>query len=174
MDTDNIVSFLLETQNWRELEDLVTVNKIAMATLFEPDKEIYLLSSTELHVSSMWAFRGQFKLSLESLLAAHSLKLSESPIDLQNTCWIEDNLATIHGCLQDFDTAIEWIERSCATWKCWSESADVDFKCPPLLMLTHGRILAHGRRLDEARTQLSEAMDGFLSAEPFVWAPAAT
>jgi len=172
--TDTIISFLLETQNWRELEDLVTINKIAMATLPEAEKEIYLLSSTEIHVSSMWAFRGQFKLALESLLMAHSLKLSECPIDLQNTCWIEDNLATIHGCLLDFSTAIEWIERSRATWMCWSESAGVEFKCPPLLMLTHGRILAHGRRLDEARAQLSEAVDGFLSAQPFVWAPTAT
>ena len=43
MYTDTAVSFLLETQNWRELEDLVTVNKIAMATLSEPGKEIYLL-----------------------------------------------------------------------------------------------------------------------------------
>jgi hypothetical protein len=172
--TDTIIRFLLETQNWRELEDLVTVNEIAMATLPEPDKEIYLLSSTEIHVSSMWAFRGRFKLALESLLTAHSLKLTESPLDLQNICWVEDNLATIHGCLRDFDTAIEWIERSRATWKRWSESAGVEFKCPPLLMLTHGRILAHGRRLDEARAQLSESIDGLLSAEPFVWAPAAT
>ncbi|KAM5347078.1 hypothetical protein ACJ41O_010083 [Fusarium nematophilum] len=166
--------YLLETQNWRELEDLVTVNKIAMATLPEPDKEIYLLSSTEIHVASMWAFRGQFKMALESLLTAHSLKLTESPIDLQNICWIEDNLASIYGCLGDFDTAIAWIERSRASWKRWSESAGVEFKCPPLLKLTHGRILAHGGRLDEARVQLTEAIDGLLSAEPFVWAPTAT
>lgn len=174
MYTDTAISFLLETQNWRELEDLVTVNKIAMATLPEPDKEIYLLSSTEIHVASMWAFRGRFKMALKSLLTAHSLKLAESPIDLQNTCWIEDNLASIYGCLGNFNTAVGWIERSRATWKRWSESTGVEFKCPPLLKLTHGRILAHGGRLDEARVQLTEAIDGLLSAEPFVWAPAAT
>lgn len=173
MYTDTAVSFLLETQNWRELEDLVNVNKIAMATLSEPGKEIYLLSSTEIHVASMWAFRGRFNTALESLLTAHSLKLAESIIDLQNTCWIEDNLATIYGCLGDFDTAIVWIKRSCATWKRWSESTGVEFKCPPLLKLTHGRILAHGGRLDEAREKLTEAMNGLLSAEPFVWAPTA-
>jgi hypothetical protein len=171
---DTLVSFLLETQNWRELEDLVTVNKIAMATLSEPEKEIYLLSSAEIYVSSMWAFGGQFKLAFESLLVAHSLKLSESPIDVQNTCWIEDNLATIHGCLRDFDTAIKWIKRSRETWKCWSELAGVESKTPSLLMLRQGRILAHGRRLDEARAQLNEAMDGLLCAQPFVWAPEAT
>lgn len=174
MYTDTAVSFLLETQNWRELEDLVTVNKIAMATLPERDKEIYLLSSTEIHVASMWAFRGRFKMALKSLLTAHSLKLAEFPIDLQNTCWIEDNLASIYGCLGDFDAAIEWIERSRATWKRWSESTGVEFKCPPLLKLTHGRILTHGGRLDEARVQLTEAIDGLLSGEPFVWAPTAT
>ena len=168
------ISFLLETQNWRELEDLVTVNKIAMATLPEPDREIHLLSSTEIHVSSMWAFRGRFKIALKSLQTAHSLKQSESPIDLQNTCWIEDNLATIYGCLGDFDTGIEWIERSRATWQRWTEAEDVEFKCPPLLKLTHGRILAHARKLDEARVQLTEAIDGLLSAEPVVWAPVAT
>lgn len=54
--TDTVIRFLLETQNWRELEDLVAVNKIAMATLPDQDKEIYLLSSTEIHVASMWAF----------------------------------------------------------------------------------------------------------------------
>lgn len=145
-----------------------------MATLPEPDKEIYLLSSTEIHVSSMWAFRGRFEMALKSLLMAHSLELTESPVDLQNTCWIEDNLATIYGCLRKFDIAIEWMERSLATWKRWSESTVVQFKCPPLLKLTHGRILAHGGRLDEAKVQLTEAIDGFLSAEPFVWAPTAT
>lgn len=172
--TDTAVSFLLETQNWRELEDLVTVNKIAIATLPDPDKEIYLHSSTEIHVASMWAFRGRFKLALKSLLTAHSLKLAEAPIDLQNICWIEDNLATIYGCLGDYDLAIEWIERSRATWKRWSESTSVEFKCPPLIKLTHGRILTHGGRLNEARVQLTEAIDGLLSAEPFVWAPTAT
>lgn len=174
MFTDATIRFLLETQNWRELEDIVTINKIAMATLPEPDKEIYLLSSTEIHVASMWAFRGLFKMALKSLLTAHSLKLAEPHIDLQNTCWIEDNLASIYGCLRDFDTAVEWIERSRATWKHWSESTSLEFKCPPLLNLTHGRILAHGGRLDEARMQLTEAMDGLLAAKPFVWAPTAT
>ncbi|PKY07762.1 hypothetical protein P168DRAFT_322995 [Aspergillus campestris IBT 28561] len=166
--------YLLETQNWRELEDLVTANRIAMATLPDADKEIYLPSSTEIHVASMWAFRGKFNLALESLLIAHNLKLSESPVDLQNLCWIEDNLATIYGCLRDFKTAIQWIERSRDTWKRWSESAGLEFNCPPLLKLTHGRILAHGRNFDEARVQLTEAIDGLLSAEPFVWAPTAT
>ncbi|KAJ6158982.1 hypothetical protein N7485_011808 [Penicillium canescens] len=166
--------YLLETQNWRELEDLVTVNRIAMATVPEPDKEIYLLSSTEIHVATMWAFRGRFKMALESLLKAHNLKMAESPIDLQNICWIEDNLATIYACLGEFDTAIEWSERSRATWMHWSDSTGVEFKCPPLLKLTHGRILAHGGLLNEARVQLFEAIDGLLSAEPFVWAPAAT
>lgn len=78
-----------------------------MATLPQPSKEIYFLSSTEIHVASMWAFRGRFSMALESLLTAHSLELAESVIDLQNTCWIEDNLATIYGCLGDFDSAIE-------------------------------------------------------------------
>lgn len=150
MYTDAAVSYLLETQNWRELEDLVIVNKIAIATLPEPDKEIYLLLSTEIHVASMWAFRGRFNMALKSLLTAHDLKLSESPIDLQNICWIEDNLATIYGCLGDFDAAIEWIERSRATWKPWSNSTGTKFKCPPLLKLTHGRLLTHVGRLDEA------------------------
>ncbi|KAA8645136.1 uncharacterized protein ATNIH1004_009353 [Aspergillus tanneri] len=72
--------YLLKTQNWRELEDLVSVNKIAMQTLPQPDKEIYLLSSTEIHVASMWAFWGQFKLALNSLLTAHSLKQAENPV----------------------------------------------------------------------------------------------
>ena len=47
------ISFLLETQNWRELEDLITGNRIAMGTIPEPIKEIYLLSSTKTHVASM-------------------------------------------------------------------------------------------------------------------------
>lgn len=145
-----------------------------MTALPDPDKQIYLLSSTEIHVSSMWAFRGRFKLALDSLLTAHSLKLTETPPDLQNTCWIEDNLASIYGCLGDFGTAVEWAERSRATWKRWSESAGVEFMCPPLLKLTHGRILTHGGWLDEARVQLTEAVDGLFSAEPFVWAPTAT
>lgn len=170
--TDIAVRFLLETQNWRELEDLVTINKIALATLSEADKEIYLLSSTEIHIASMWAFRGRFHTALESLLAAHRLKLVERVIDLQNTCWIEDNLASIYGCLRDFDTAIEWVERSHVTWKRWSESMDIEFKCPPLLKLTYGRILTHGGRLNEARVELTEAMQGLLSAELFVWAAA--
>ena len=120
------------------------------------------------------SFRGRFKMALKSLLTAHSLKLAESTIDLQNICWIEDNLASIYGCLGDFDTAIVWNERSHATWKRWSESTGVEFKCPPLLKLTRGRILTHGGRLDESREQLTEAVGGLLSAEPFVWAPTAT
>ena len=115
-----------------------------MGTLPEPSKEIYLLSSTEIHVASMWAFRGRFRMALESLLIAHSLKLAEPVVDLQNTCWIEDNLASIYGCLVEFDTAIEWVKRSYTTWRRWSESEGVGFKCPPLLKLTHGRILTHG------------------------------
>lgn len=174
MHANGIISFLLETQNWRELEDLVTVNKIAIATLSNPDEEIYLLSSTEIHVSSMWAFQGRFQPALESLQVAYNLEQSKPQIDLQNICWIEDNLATIHGCLRNFDTAIEWSERSRATWQAWSKSAGVEFKCPQLLLLTHGRILAHGQRLDEARAQLIKAIDGFRSAETFVWAPTAT
>lgn len=170
---NDIISFLLETQNWRELEDLVTVNNIAIATLPRPAEEIYLLSSTEIHVSSMWAFQGRFQLAHKSLQAAHSLKQSETPVDLQTTCWIGDNMATIHGCLLDYDTAIDWSELSRATWKAWSESAGIEFKCPPLLTLTHGRILAHGQRFDEARARLNEALDEFRSAEPFVWAPTA-
>lgn len=145
-----------------------------MATLPEPAKEIYLLSSTETHVASMWAFRGRFTMALDSLLKAHSLKMAESPVDLQNMCWIEDNLATIYACLGEFHDAIEWSERSRKTWMDWSKSMGVEFKCPPLLKLTHGRILAHGGWLDEARVQLTEAIDELLSAEPFVWAPTAT
>lgn len=152
----------------------MSVNKIAIQTLPQPDKEIYLLSSTEIHVASMWAFRGQFKLALNSLLTAHSLKQAENPVDLPNTCWIEDNLATIYGCLGDFDIAVEWTDRSRATWRAWSESSGIEFKCPPLLKLTHGRILLFAGRLDEARTLLNEALDGLLAAVPFVWAPAAT
>lgn len=113
-------------------------------------------------------------MALESLLTAHSLKQTETPIDLQNITWIKDNLASIYGCLGDFDTAIEWIESSCTTWKRWAESTGAEFKCPPLLKLTHGRLLAHGGRLHDARMLLTEAIDGVLCAEPFVWAPTAT
>lgn len=113
-------------------------------------------------------------MALQSLLAAQSLKLAESSINLQNICWIEDNLATIYRCLGDFDLAIEWIERSHTTWKFWSVLTSVEVKCPPLIKLTHGGILTHGGRLNEARVQLIEAIDGFLSAEPLFWSPIAT
>lgn len=152
----------------------MSVNKIAMQTLPQPHKEIYLLSSTEIHVASMWAFRGQFKLALNSLLTAHSLKQTENPIDLPNTCWIEDNLATIYGCLGDFDAAIKWADRSRETWRAWSESSGAEFRCPPLLKLTHGRILVYAGRLEEAEMLLNEALDELLAAVPFVWAPTAT
>ena len=122
----------------------------------------------------MWAFRGQFKLALTSLLTAHRLKLSESPVDLCNICWIEDNLATIYGCLGDFDTAVMWAQRSRVTWERWTESKGIEFKCPPLLELTHGRILVYSGKLDEARIFLNKALNGFLAAVPFVWAPTAT
>ncbi|KAI6783831.1 uncharacterized protein J7T54_001707 [Emericellopsis cladophorae] len=122
----------------------------------------------------MWAFRARFKLALESLQTAHGLKLPESPIELQNLCWMEDKMASIYGYLGDHKMGLEWIERSLETWRRWSESTGAALACPPLLKLTHGRILAHGGWLDEARFQLTEAIDGLLSAKPLVWAPTAS
>ena len=69
----------------------------------------------------------------------------------------------------EFDTAIKLVKRSYTTGRRWSKSEGVEFKCRPLLKLTHGGILTHGGKLDEARVELTDAVDGLLSAEPFVW-----
>lgn len=165
--------FLLEQQNWTELEDLVTVNKIAMSTLPEQDSELYMLSATETHIAQMWARQGRFRIALESMLTARNIKLSASRVELQNVSYTEDHIGNFYASMGELDLALEWLKRSASTWQRWSESAGIEFHRPPLQRLSEGIALTYRRQFNEAAIELNQTLDEVMESEPFLWALAA-
>jgi len=132
-----------------------------------------MLSATETHVAQMWARQGRYRIALASMLTARDIKLSAPHVDLQNVSSTEHNTSTFYLCMSQIDSALEWNQRSRATWQRWSELAAVEFRWPSPQRLAYGQILSYANRFEEAKGELSTALEEFLTNEPLIWAMAA-
>ncbi|KAK1720838.1 Tetratricopeptide-like helical [Colletotrichum lupini] len=164
--------FLLEQQTWPELEDLVEIGKLALATLPEQDPELYNLTSPDTYIAQMWARRGHYRLAIEVMVSARNMKLKAPQEDHQNLSWMANNISAFYSCLGEYKTALEWQETSRVSWKRWAKSENVEFHWHPNQRYGKGRTLAYMKRYDEARTDIDESLEDMLTTKPVIWGTA--
>ncbi|KAK1508064.1 uncharacterized protein CCOS01_16065 [Colletotrichum costaricense] len=164
--------FLLEQQTWPELEDLVEIGKLALATLPEQDPELYNLTSPDTYIAQMWARRGHYRLAIEVMVSARNMKLKAPQEDHQNLSWMANNISAFYSCLGEYKTALEWQETSRVSWERWAKSENVEFHWHPNQRYGKGRTLAYMKRYDEARTDIDESLEDMLTTKPVIWGTA--
>ncbi|KAJ0323159.1 hypothetical protein COL5a_008379 [Colletotrichum fioriniae] len=164
--------FLLEQQTWPELEDLVEVGKLALATLPEQDPELYNLTSPGTYIGQMWARRGHYRLAIEVMVSARNMKLKAPQEDHQNLSWMANNISAFFSCLGEYETALEWQETSKVSWERWAKSENVEFHWHPNQRYGKGRTLAYMKRYDEARTDIDESLEDMMTTKPVIWGTA--
>ncbi|KAK1506881.1 hypothetical protein CTAM01_03213 [Colletotrichum tamarilloi] len=164
--------FLLEQQTWPELEDLVEIGKLALATLPEQDPELYNLTSPDTYIAQMWARRGHYRLAIEVMVSARNMKLKAPQEDHQNLSWMANNISAFYSCLGEYKTALEWQETSRVAWERWAKSENVEFHWHPNQRYGKGRTLAYMKRYDEARTDIDESLEDMLTTKPVIWGTA--
>lgn len=164
--------FLLEQQTWPELEDLVEVGKLALATLPEQDPELYNLTSPDTYIGQMWARRGHYRLAIEVMVSARNMKLKAPQEDHQNLSWMANNISAFFSCLGEYETALEWQETSKVSWERWAKSENVEFHWHPNQRYGKGRTLAYMKRYDEARTDIDESLEDMMTTKPVIWGTA--
>ncbi|KAK1531177.1 hypothetical protein CPAR01_10826 [Colletotrichum paranaense] len=164
--------FLLEQQTWPELEDLVEIGKLALATLPEQDHELYNLTSPDTYIAQMWARRGHYRLAIEVMVSARNMKLKAPQEDHQNLSWMANNISAFYSCLGEYKTALEWQETSRVSWELWAKSENVEFHWHPNQRYGKGRTLAYMKRYDEARTDIDESLEDMLTTKPVIWGTA--
>ncbi|UQC89508.1 uncharacterized protein CLUP02_15039 [Colletotrichum lupini] len=169
---DSLLWFLLEQQTWPELEDLVEIGKLALATLPEQDPELYNLTSPDTYIAQMWARRGHYRLAIEVMVSARNMKLKAPQEDHQNLSWMANNISAFYSCLGEYKTALEWQETSRVSWKRWAKSENVEFHWHPNQRYGKGRTLAYMKRYDEARTDIDESLEDMLTTKPVIWGTA--
>ncbi|KXH65594.1 hypothetical protein CSAL01_03236 [Colletotrichum salicis] len=144
--------FLLEQQTFPELEDLVEVGKLALATLPEQDPELYNLTSPETYITQIWARRGRYRLAIEVMVSARNVKLTAPQEDHQNSSWMANNISCFYSCLGEYETALEWQEIS--------------------RVYGQGRTLAYMKKCDEARGHIDESLEDMMTSKPVTWGTA--
>ncbi|KAG7048683.1 Tetratricopeptide-like helical [Colletotrichum scovillei] len=166
------VGFLLEQQTWPELEDLVEVGKLALATLPEQDPELYNLTSPDTYIAQMWARRGHYRLAIEVMVSARNMKLKAPQDDHQNLSWMANNISAFYSCLGEYETALEWQGTSRTSWERWAKSENVEFHWHPNQRYGRGRTLAYMKRYDEARTDIDISLEDMMTTKPVIWGTA--
>ena len=166
--------YLLEINSYTELEDLIQINSMALNTLPKEEQTIGLQGSLTSHTGQLYVRLGRPAEGVEWLKKSYEIRSQDVPFNPRESAWAAENAANGIASLNEFDKAIQWLERAHDHWLEWSnEQSVLRGAYPATLKKSIGRILVWAGQFERARAICDQAIQEIESTEPYNWAMAA-
>ncbi|KAI0545208.1 pfs domain-containing protein [Xylaria curta] len=161
--------YLYESNAFNDLEDMCSVNLIAVGTLDNQQKIRELLPHIYSQQANMYESLGNVKKAIELNTKGYQIRLDENPIK-QPLCYgFEANLGYTYNTANDHKVALEWFEKARNRWVKFVNKSDDKSSYPTVLKKNIARCFVHMGNLSEARSLLDTAIAEFKINEPFNW-----
>lgn len=165
----------MELNLYDDLEDLATVNTLALSTLPEAEQIVPLQGSLTSHKGQILVRNGKVKEGVKWLRKSYEIRLHDVPFNPRESAWAADNAATGIATVNIFEEAMEWYEKARDHFLEWSSTQDEGRgEWPAVLKTSMGRGLFWSGRAEEARELVCESLKQVDPAEPYNWALAAS
>ncbi|KAK0624769.1 hypothetical protein B0T17DRAFT_531004 [Bombardia bombarda] len=161
----NSARYLLETADYVELEDVLSVAKSAFDKLTNAEREegSLVLAGIQNITGLQRVHRGSFDRGLMHMRECNRIQSEQKVIDLIGLSWSEVNISNILASACEFDEALQWLLKGERTRKSARDDDDgkgvqsADF----VIQQNIARVNVFLGRFDQAQVQLQAAIDGF-------------
>lgn len=172
--TKRICRYLLETNLYKELEDLLEVDEMALKTVPIEEQTNDMPSSITSYKGQLYVRTGKAIEGMKILKKSYDIRAGAVPEDVRETAWALENAGNGIATTNALDEAIIWLERSISTWLRWAETEGPEKGVyPAVLKKSYGMILVWAGQYEKARTVLEEGIQQIESTTPYNWAMAA-
>ncbi|KAJ8132131.1 hypothetical protein O1611_g1492 [Lasiodiplodia mahajangana] len=162
--------YLLELHNHAELQDLVAVNYLAIASLPQ-EQAVGLRASLTSHKGQSLVFVGKPEEGMEYLEQSYEIRRDDVPFDPRESAWAASNVAMGLATLNRFEEAIKWYNIAQDHFMGWAkEQTGQEWELPADVTCYGGSIYFWARQIETARTLISEAKRRAEAEQPFSWA----
>jgi uncharacterized protein HemY len=165
---------LLEVNLYKELEDLLEVDQIALDTVPIEEQTNDMPSSITSYKGQLYVRTGKAIEGMEILKKSYGIRARAVPEDVRETAWALENAGNGIATTNALEESLQWQERAIATWLRWAEtqSSEKDVY-PAVLKKSYGMVLVWAKRYEKARKILEEGIQQIESTKPYNWAMAA-
>ncbi|KAI1114464.1 P-loop containing nucleoside triphosphate hydrolase protein [Nemania sp. NC0429] len=165
--------YLIETNGYNDLLELVEVNALAMPTIPEQPRNIQvdLEGSLASHTGQALGRVGRLHEGVVKLRLAYDLYCTDEPRNLREEAWCAENLADGLASLNKFSEAVAFQEKARDCWLEWARGNSEDkTEWPAILKWGMGNNLVWAGPVSRAQDVLLEGLDQLESAKPYNWA----
>lgn len=166
--------YLLEINLYKELEDLLEVDQMALDTVPIEEQTNDMPSSITSYKGQLYVRIGRATEGMEILKKSYDIRAGAIPEDVRETAWALENAGNGIATTNALEEAITWLERAIATWLSWAENESSEKGIyPAVLKKSYGMILVWAKRYKDARKVLEQGIQQIESTTPYNWAMAA-
>ncbi|KAL8926612.1 MAG: hypothetical protein Q9172_001711 [Xanthocarpia lactea] len=165
--------YLLETNEYNDLEDLINVNTLAFGTLPHHEQTIYLEAPLASYKGQLLNCLGKPSEGEVWLRKCCSLRAQAVPPKPWESTFSAKNLANGIATNHNFPEAIMWHKHARDFWYQWCDEKGLEKNTPFELKTMMGITLIWAGHDEEARDILNQALRQIESTEPYNWAMAA-
>ena len=166
-------SYLIETNGYNDLLDLLEVNAMAILTMPPQPRSIQIDLAGELasHRGQAPVRGGRAEQGLQHLKLAYELFATDEPRNLREEAWGAENLADGIASTNNFPEAVRFQEEARDHWLDWAKHNSEDkMEWPAILKWGMGTNLIWAGQHHRSRSVLVEGIRQLEAAKPYNWA----
>lgn len=174
--TNLCCSFLIETNNYNDLLDLLEVNTMAMATIPpQPlSTQVDLEGELASHRGQALGRVGRADEGIPYLQRSYETFAKDEPRNLREEAWCAENLADGFASTNNFTEAVRFQETARDLWLDWAKENSADqTEWPAILKWGMGTNLIWAGQVEQSRAVLVQGLSQLEAAKPYNWAMAA-
>lgn len=166
-------SYLIETNGYNDLLDLLEVNSMAIRTIHlqERSTQIELEGDLASHSGQALVRVGRTQEGVEQLELAYELFSTEQPRNLREEAWCAENLADGIASMNNFREAVALQEKARQHWLQWAKDNSEDkTEWPAILKWGMGTNIVRAGQTHRERNILTQGLSQLEAAKPYNWA----
>ncbi|KAI9668929.1 MAG: hypothetical protein M1829_005241 [Trizodia sp. TS-e1964] len=165
--------YLIETNGYNDLLDLLEVNAMAISTIPPQPRSIQidLEGGLASHTGQALARIGRAEEGVKHLRRAYELFATDQPRNLQEEAWCTENLADGIASTNNFQEAVALQEKARDHWLEWARDNSEDQKeWPAILKWGMGNNMIWAGQNQRSRDILTQGLAQLKAAKPYNWA----
>lgn len=166
-------SYLIETNGYNDLLDLLEVNAMAIPTIPPQPSSIQIDLEGELasHSGQALARVGKVEEGVKQLKLSYEIFAKAQPRNLREEAWCAENLADGIASTNNFQEAVRFQEKARELWLAWAEDNSEDkTEWPAVLKWGMGTNLIWAGQNHYSRDILTQGLAQLESVKPYNWA----
>ncbi|KAI0100214.1 NB-ARC and TPR domain protein [Nemania sp. FL0031] len=165
--------YLIETNGYNDLLDLVEVNAMAILTIpTQPQSiQIDLEGSLASHRGQALARVGRAEEGVKYLRSAYEIFANDQPRNLREEAWCAENLADGMASMNNFHEAMIFQEKARNHWLDWAkDNSDDKTEWPAILKWGMGTNMIWAGMNSQSKEVLTQGLAQLEAASPYNWA----